>query len=72
MLLARSSLEPSDSAAKSEHNKTIIILSTCSLLTSWEKIRGGLNRFPCCVLLASFSHGTNEDPSTDKLSRAIN
>ena len=29
------------------------------------------SRFPCCVLLAA-SWNTNENPSTDKLSRAIN
>ena len=29
------------------------------------------SRFPCCVLLA-LSWNTNENPSTDKLSRAIN
>ena len=28
------------------------------------------SRFPCCVLLA-LSRNTNENPSTDKLSRAI-
>ena len=30
------------------------------------------SRFPCCVLLASSWNTTNEKPSTDKLSRAIN
>ena len=30
-----------------------------------------VSRFPCCVLLA-LSLNTNENPSTDKLSRAIN
>ena len=30
------------------------------------------SRFPCCVLLALSWNTTNENPSTDKLSRAIN
>ena len=34
-------------------------------------MRFRLSRFPCCVLLA-LSWNTNENPSTDKLSRAIN
>ena len=29
------------------------------------------SRFPCCVLLALSWNTTNENPSTDKLSRAI-
>ena len=33
------------------------------------EVRG--SRFPCCVLLA-LSWNTNENPSTDKLSRAVN
>ena len=32
---------------------------------------GTRNRYPCCVLLA-LSWNTNENSSTDKLSRAIN
>ena len=31
-----------------------------------------ISRFPCCVLLALSWNTTNENPSTDKLSRAIN
>ena len=31
-----------------------------------------LSRSPCCVLLALSWNTTNENPSTDKLSRAIN
>ena len=30
------------------------------------------SRFPCCVLLALSWNTTNENPSTDKLSRTIN
>ena len=30
------------------------------------------SRFPCCVLLALSWNTTNENPSTDKLSKAIN
>ena len=37
-----------------------------------QEIRAGPSRFPCCVLLALLWNTTNEDPSTDKLSRAIN
>ena len=42
----------------------------------WRELRlygfmGRSSRFPCCVLLV-LSWNTNENPSTDKLSRAIN
>ena len=37
----------------------------------WSGITIGASRLPCCVLLA-LSWNTNENPSTDKLSRAIN
>ena len=40
--------------------------------TKKDKIIISTSRFPCCVLLALSWNTTNENPSTDKLSRAIN
>ena len=36
-----------------------------------DRLQGIPSRFPCCVLLA-LSWNTSKNPSTDKLSRAIN
>ena len=50
---------------------------TTNWLNFFGRLQKGLchrlppSRFPCCVLLA-LSWNTNENPSTDKLSRAIN